>query len=166
MKKYFTKIGNKNWIFATKDGNANPFRLLLHRDFGSSSTDYVKVKGDKSPYDGNLVYWSIRMGRHIEMPSSKAFRLKKQKGKCHWCGLHFREGDVLEEDHIIATALGGKNVYENLQLLHGHCHDDKTAMDLIDIRKKQSSIFLKKLAKEWSKVDYLWVEDIPIIVSS
>ena len=165
-KKYFVKIGNRNWIFATREGNANPLRLLLHSDFGSSSNDYVKVKGDKSPYDGNLIYWSTRMGRHPEMPTSKAIKLKKQKGKCNWCGLHFRERDVLEEDHIIATALGGKNVYDNLQLLHAHCHDAKTALDLIEIRNKQSSIFLKKLAKEWSKVDYLWIDDIPVIFSS
>ena len=162
-EKYFTKIGSKNWIFATKEGNANPFRLLFHRDFGSSSTDYVKVKGDKSPYDGNLVYWSTRMGRHLEMPTSKAYKLKKQKGKCNWCGLHFREGDILEEDHIIATALGGKNIYDNLQLLHGHCHDEKTALDMVEIRNKRLSNFLKKLHQEWSKVNYLWVDDIPVI---
>ncbi|MEM7595108.1 MAG: HNH endonuclease signature motif containing protein [Cyanobacteria bacterium P01_A01_bin.83] len=49
---------------------------------------------------------------------------------------------------MVATALGGKNIYDNLQLLHGHCHDEKTALDLIDIRKKQLSNFLKKLYKE------------------
>ncbi len=163
---YFTNIGKRNWIFATREGDANPLQLLLHSDFGSSSTEYVKVKGDKSPYDGNLIYWSTRMGRNLEMPTSKAIRLKKQKGKCNWCGLHFREGDILEEDHIIATALGGKNVYENLQLLHGHCHDEKTALDLMDIKNKQSAKFHKKLAKEWSKVDYLWIDDIPVTFSS
>ena len=164
-KKYYTKIGNRNWIFATKEEDANPLRLLLHSSFGSSSNDYVKVKGDKSPYDGNLIYWSTRMGRHPEMPISKAIRLKKQKGKCNWCGLHFREGDVLEKDHIIATALGGKNDYENLQLLHAHCHDEKTALDMNEIRDKRLSNFLKKLYKEWSKVNYLWVDDIPVIFS-
>ena len=164
-EKYYTKIGNRNWIFATREGDANPLRLLFHSDFGSSSTDYVKVKGDKSPYDGNLVYWSTRMGRHPEMPTSKATRLKKQKGKCNWCGLHFREGDVLEEDHIIATALGGKNVYDNLQLLHAHCHDDKTALDMIEIKNKRLSNFLKELHKVWSKVNYLWVDDIPVVFS-
>lgn len=79
-KNYYTKIGNKNWIFATREGDANPLRLLFHSSFGSSSTDYVKVKGDKSPFDGNLIYWSTRMGRHPEMPTSKASRLKKHKG--------------------------------------------------------------------------------------
>lgn len=142
-KKYYVKIGKRNWIFATREGDANPFRLLFHSDFGSSSNDYVKVKGDKSPFDGNLIYWSTRMGRHPEMPTSKAIRLRKQKGKCNWCGLQFREGDVLEEDHIIATAFGGKNIYDNLQLLHGHCHDQKTAMDLQDIRNKRASYSLR-----------------------
>jgi len=165
-KKYFTKIGKRNWIFATREGNTNPLRLLFHSDFGSSSTNYVKVKGDKSPYDGNLIYWSTRMGRNPEMPISKAIRLKKQKGKCNWCKLHFREGDILEEDHIIPTALGGKNIYENLQLLHAHCHDEKTALDIIDIRNKQSSIFFRKLTQEWSRTDYLWIDDIPVITSS
>jgi RNA-directed DNA polymerase len=165
-KKYFTKIGKRDWIFATREGDANPFRLLLHSDFGSSSNNYVKVKGEKSPFDGNLIYWSTRMGVHPEMPTSKAIRLNKQKGKCNWCGLHFREGDILEEDHIISTALGGKNIYDNLQILHGHCHDAKTAMDLIDIRNKQSLIFFEKLAKEWSKTDYIWIDDVPVIFSS
>ena len=80
LLKYYKKIGNRNWIFATREGDANPLRLFFHSSFGSSSTDYVKVKGDKSPYDGNLIYWSTRMGRHPEMPTSKAIRLKKHKG--------------------------------------------------------------------------------------
>ena len=42
----------------------------------------------------------------------------------------------------------------------------KTALDMIHIRNKQLSNFLKKLAEEWSKVDYLWVDDIPVIVNS
>ena len=164
-KKYYTRIGKRNWIFAAKNGDANPLRLLFHSDFECSSVNYVKVKGESSPYDGNLIYWSTRMGRHPEMPVSKAIKLKKQKGKCNWCGLYFREGDVLEEDHIVATALGGKNVYDNLQLLHAHCHDEKTVLDLIEVRKKRLSNFLTELHKEWSKTNYLWVEDIPVIFS-
>ena len=55
-KKYFTKIGKRNWIFATREGDANPLRLLFHSDTSSSSTEYVKVKGEYSPYNGKLVY--------------------------------------------------------------------------------------------------------------
>ena len=35
----------------------------------------------------------------------------------------------METDHIIPKSRGGKRKYENLQLLHKHCHDTKTATD-------------------------------------
>ncbi|MCA1992013.1 MAG: group II intron reverse transcriptase/maturase [Coleofasciculus sp. S288] len=127
--KYWTTLGGKNWAFATKSGDANLLRLLTHTEFGSSGTEYVKVKGDKSPYDGDSVYWSSRLGKHPEMPCRKAKLLKQQKGKCLACGLTFQEWDVMEVDHKIPTALGGKDEWKNLQLLHRHCHDEKTALD-------------------------------------
>ncbi len=63
------------------------------------------------------------------MPTRKAKLLKTQKGKCNWCKLTFRHGDLLEEDHIIPKSKGGNNYYKNLQLLHKHCHDVKTSID-------------------------------------
>jgi RNA-directed DNA polymerase len=135
-KKYWTTIGNNNWVFATREGKANPLRLLTHTEFGSSGSEYVKVKGEDSPFNGNLVYWSTRMGKHPNMPTRQALLLKKQKGICPWCCLHFREEDILEVDHILATVLGGKDEYKNLQLLHGHCHDEKTALDMEYSRSK------------------------------
>ena len=90
---------------------------------------HVKVKGDASPYDGNLIYWCSRMGKHPEATERVATLLKKQKGKCTHCELYFREEDVLEVDHIIPKTLGGKDQYNNLQMLHRHCHDSKTAGD-------------------------------------
>ena len=162
-EKYWTKIGNNNWVFATRKGNANPFRLLSHTEFGSSSNEYVKVKGENSPFNGNLVYWSTRMGKHPEMPTRKASLLKRQKGICPWCCLHFREGDILEVDHILATTLGGKDEYRNLQLLHGHCHDEKTALDMEHIRKRQTTKRLKITNQELNKIVWYWKEDILII---
>jgi RNA-directed DNA polymerase len=97
--KYWISTEGKNWVFAAKEGKANPFQLLSHSEFSSSSTNYVKVKGDKSPFDGDTVYWSSRLGIHPEMPSRKAKLLKQQKGKCFWCELRFQEWDVMEVDH-------------------------------------------------------------------
>lgn len=130
--KYWTTIGNRNWVFATRQGNANPLRLQSHSDFSSSSTEFVKVKGDKSPYDGDSVYWSTRLGNYSGMPSRKAKLLKEQQGRCARCGLIFRFGDAMEVDHIQATVNGGKDSWDNLQLLHQHCHDVKTAQDLFE----------------------------------
>ena len=121
--KYWQSIKTRKWVFATKDG----LRLTQYSD--TSIVRHVKVKGKASPYDGDMVYWSSRTGKHPEMPKRKAKLLKAQKGKCSYCGHHFRTGDLSEEDHIVPTAQGGKNEFKNLQLLHKHCHDQKTAQD-------------------------------------
>ncbi|MEB3883486.1 HNH endonuclease signature motif containing protein, partial [Lyngbya sp. CCY1209] len=80
-------------------------------------------------YDGNWVYWATRRGKSPEISNREARLLKDQKGKCKWCGQHFTIEDKLETDHIIPKRLGGKDDYKNLQLLHRHCHDAKTAID-------------------------------------
>ena len=35
----------------------------------------------------------------------------------------------MEIDHITPKSKGGKDEYKNLQILHRHCHDVKTAND-------------------------------------
>jgi RNA-directed DNA polymerase len=137
---YWHSIGGNNWVFSTREEGANPLRLLKHSEFECSSTDYVKVKGDKSPYDGDLVYWSSRMGKNPDMPSRMSKLLKWQKGKCPHCEFIFRNEDVMEVDHIVPRAIGGKDEYKNLQLLHRHCHDVKTKTDLELIRKHNLEI--------------------------
>jgi RNA-directed DNA polymerase len=91
--------------------------------------------------------------------------LKQQKGKCPWCGLSFQDWDVLEVDHKIPRALRGKDEYKNLQLLHRHCHDEKTALDLKEIRKKNHLKFFEKISQFWDKFDWKWVNDIPNFIS-
>lgn len=90
---------------------------------------HIKVNGEASPYDGDMKYWSTRMGKQPGIPTRVAKLLKRQKGKCAHCGLTFREEDVMEIDHIIPKSKGGKDTYKNLQLLHRHCHDVKTTLD-------------------------------------
>ncbi|NES82307.1 MAG: group II intron reverse transcriptase/maturase [Moorea sp. SIO2B7] len=90
---------------------------------------HTKVKGEASLYDGNLIYWSSRMGKHPEMNRRVARILKKQEGKCTYCGLLFKDEDKLEQDHIIPQSKGGKDRLDNIQILHRHCHDKKTRTD-------------------------------------
>lgn len=158
FSKYWTKIGNRI-TFATRQGDSNPLWLLSHKEIGSSSTKYVKVKGDKSPFDGNLVYWSIRMGRNPIMPSRKATLLKAQKGICPQCKLKFREEDILEEDHILALCIGGKDEYKNLQLLHGHCHDEKTISDMKEYWKQNITKGFEKINKILGQYNWFWDEN-------
>jgi len=125
-RKYWQTISNNKWAFATHS-ESNPMKLRSHSE--TPIVRHVKVKGEASPYDGNLKYWSTRMGKQPGVSTRVSKLLKKQKGKCTQCELTFREEDVMEIDHIIPKSKGGKEVYENLQLLHRHCHDVKTASD-------------------------------------
>lgn len=127
-EKYFKTIGNRNWVFTNSEGK---IKLIRHSD--TPIKRHIKVKGNKSIFDGDTKYWSTRMGRNPLLSFRKASLLKKQKGKCKLCNALFKEGDLLEIDHIIPTANGGKDTYDNLQLLHRHCHDKKTEQDIKDI---------------------------------
>lgn len=124
--KYFKTVESNNWVFATREGK-NPLTLIQHSS--TAIKRYVKVKGATSPYDGDWVYWSTRMGNHPEVSTKVATLLKRQKGKCAHCKNYFTDGDRVEVDHIVPTSIGGKNAYNNWQLLHRHCHDKKTAND-------------------------------------
>ncbi len=74
-----------------------------------------------------------RMGTHPETNKRVSFLLKRQKGKCPHCKLFFKVGDMMEVDHTTPRSQGGKDEYQNLQLLHRHCHDTKTAQEMSDI---------------------------------
>jgi RNA-directed DNA polymerase len=97
---------------------------------------YVKVAGARSPYDGDWIYWSTRLGYHPKVPPRVASLLKRQRGKCRECGLRFREGDVWEVDHVIPRRRGGTSGIHNLQLLHRHCHDVKTAREIERLERR------------------------------
>jgi RNA-directed DNA polymerase len=154
-RKYWHSVGGDNWVFATRKEGKNPLRLLNHAD--TPIVRHVKVKGESSPYDGNLVYWSTRMGNNPEMPSRVSKLLKKQKGKCTHCGLFFRENDVMEVDHRIPKSQGGKDSYDNWELLHRHCHDTKTANDGSSGNKSGCNSAEPKPTKRLEKTKDKWV---------
>jgi RNA-directed DNA polymerase len=102
-------------------------RLRFHSE--TPIKRHVKIQGNRSPYDSDWMYWSTRMGHHPGVVTRVAKLLKRQQGRCPRCGLYCKAGDLLEVDHILPKAQGGKDAYHNWQLLHRHCHDAKTAED-------------------------------------
>jgi RNA-directed DNA polymerase len=113
-----------SWRFAS--GTA-----ILQQHQKTAIRRHTKVAGQRSPYDGDWIYWASRMGRHPEVPRRIAILLQRQKGKCAFCGLFFTDDARIEQDHIIPRYQDGKDEIANLQLLHRHCHDRKTAMDIL-----------------------------------
>ena len=90
---------------------------------------HVKVQGNRSFFDGDVIYWSVRKGKHPQLPYRVAQLLKRDKGKCSECGLLFVGGDLIEVDHKLPKKEGGTSRFDNLQPIHRHCHDVKTARD-------------------------------------
>jgi RNA-directed DNA polymerase len=84
-------------------------------------TRFVKVQGDRSPFDGDWVYWSTRLGRDPSKPRRVTRLLKRQRGCCALCELRFTTEDVIEVHHHDENH--NNNGFDNLRLMHGHCHD-------------------------------------------
>jgi RNA-directed DNA polymerase len=128
--KYWHKDGNRNWAFNTPK---NEHKLRLHSM--EPIQRHVKIQGNRSPYDGDITYWSRRLSKHPMLKGKLGKLLEKQKGKCRWCDLYFWGNDVVEIDHIIPKSLGGGDEMSNLMALHRHCHDEKHSKRLEVIEK-------------------------------
>jgi RNA-directed DNA polymerase len=158
VNKYWKTVGGDNWVFGDED-------VSLYKHSTTPIVRHTKVKGVASPYNGNTKYWATRMGRHPELSDSVSRLLKKQKGRCAMCNLTFREDSIIEKDHIIPRALGGKYA-DNIQLLHVHCHDEKSKADLIAIKKYKVVKEYQKFINKFNKVDWKWIDDIPTLVGT
>lgn len=121
--KYWKHIGNRMAFAASEK-----IKVRWHTE--THIQRHAKVKGSASPYDGNLIYWAKRLSEQTPaMRSTVARLLQAQKVRCAGCNLYFRDGDMLEVDHIIPVAIGGDNTLNNKRVYHRHCHDEKTAED-------------------------------------
>ena len=121
IKRYWRWLDTRQ-AFATSPTSSDAVSLHLHS--AVAITRHIKVKGNRSPYDGDWVYWSTRQGRHPDANSRLAKLLKRQRGRCRHCGLFFQHGDQIEVDHVNGNHRDSRSA--NLQALHGHCHDAKT----------------------------------------
>jgi RNA-directed DNA polymerase len=121
MKRYWHRLGMR-LTFATPPTDLDATHLLTHSEV--PLTRHIKVQGNRSPYDGDWVYWSTRQGRYPHVRTRLAKLLKAQQGRCRYCGLFFQHDDRIEIDHRNGDRRDTR--YANLQALHGHCHDAKT----------------------------------------
>ncbi|NEQ85509.1 MAG: RNA-dependent DNA polymerase [Moorea sp. SIO2I5] len=85
---------------------------------GYKQNQHVNVRGTKSPYDGDLVYWSNRNSRLYSDATSDA--LKKQNHSCGHCGLRFLEGEDVHLHHINGNH--DNWLKKNLLAVHQSCH--------------------------------------------
>ena len=84
-----------------------------------SLSAYTKVTGNKSPFDGDLVYWSKRNSKLYDGRTSKL--LQKQNHTCAKCGLKMLSEERVHLHHIDGNHDNWKD--KNLTVLHESCHD-------------------------------------------
>lgn len=102
--------------------NRHTSKLLLNRAFPTvphAKSHFVCVKGGKSPYDGDMTYWSHRESKLYSSATSKA--MYRQHHKCGHCEHKFMPGERVHLHHI-----DGDHQHwnpKNLVALHESCHD-------------------------------------------
>jgi RNA-directed DNA polymerase len=83
-----------------------------------SSKGYLKIKGNKSPFDGDTVYWVNRMNKKYD--GVRRNLIKSQDTKCPKCNLRLRVTDEIHVHHVNKDH--SDNRRQNLQILHKACH--------------------------------------------
>ncbi len=84
-----------------------------------SENKHVNVEGKKSPFDGDMPYWSERNSKLYNGETSKA--LKRQNHTCGHCGLKFISEERVNLHHIDGNHDNWKS--KNLTAIHESCHD-------------------------------------------
>jgi RNA-directed DNA polymerase len=84
-----------------------------------SENKHINVKGEKSPYDGDVAYWSERKSKLYDGTTSKA--IKKQNHTCAACGLSFIGEEKIHLHHVDKNHDNWDK--KNLVVIHESCHD-------------------------------------------
>lgn len=117
VDQYWRITKGKGWRFQPPGSD---YQLYQHRS--TPIRRHVKVQGRRSPYDGDWIYWSTRLGKHPEVPLRVTRLLKRQRSRCVACELYFKDGDVMQVVHIVSKHSEGTDVRHYRHLLHRHCH--------------------------------------------
>ena len=79
---------------------------------------YVNTVSNKSPFDGDWIYWSKRQDLRYQTLHYKI--AQRQKYKCGRCKLYFNSFDKIELHHVDGNPKNHR--YNNLLVLHRWCH--------------------------------------------
>jgi RNA-directed DNA polymerase len=93
--------------------------FLQPRGLPYSENDFINVKGDYSPFNGDILYWSKRQSQLYDGATSKPLTL--QNHKCGYCGLSFADGEKIHLHHLDGNHHNWKP--KNLLAVHRSCHN-------------------------------------------
>lgn len=125
---------DRAWHVFNKEKKQNRYSVnkLTEKAFPSvpySENKFVMVKGDYSPFNGDLPYWSKRNSKLYDNHTART--LKQQDHSCGHCGLKFTGDERVHLHHIDGNHNNWKK--GNLVAIHESCHD------YIHMGKRESS---------------------------
>lgn len=110
--KYLTKKTSMEKVlklkFVKDIFNGHPYKV----------NGFTNVAKNKSPFDGNWVYWSNRQDFRYDSLHHKI--ANRQKYRCQRCNLCFQSKEHIELHHVDGNPKNNK--YNNLMVLHRFCH--------------------------------------------
>jgi RNA-directed DNA polymerase len=102
--------------------NRHSSKKLLEKAFPRvpySENRHSNVQGNKSPYDGDVAYWSKRNSKLHDGIAAKV--LTRQNHSCAYCGLNFIGEERVNIHHKDGNHQNWK--WNNLNAVHESCHD-------------------------------------------
>ncbi|WP_226594798.1 group II intron reverse transcriptase/maturase, partial [Microseira wollei] len=96
-------------------------KKLLDKAFPSipySENKHIKVRREKSPFDGDIIYGSERNSKLYDKATSQA--LKRQDHTCGYCGLKLLSDERVHLHHVDDNHNNWKK--NNLLAIHESCH--------------------------------------------
>src|SRR5260370_31562244 len=87
-EKYWRTIKGKTRTFATSDDST---MHILRRHTSTPIQRHIKVKGQASPFDGNLLYCAKRVKHHPLTKTTLGKLVQQQQGTHRWLETRFLE---------------------------------------------------------------------------
>jgi RNA-directed DNA polymerase len=129
-KRYFQREGRRDWVFTgtvrDSTGSTRPIRLM--QAAGVKVLRWKKIRSAANPYDPEWeLYLEERSCWKLTHTLSGRGRIeylwKDQGGRCVMCGRILQaEEQPWHIHHRVWRSRGGGETYDNLELLHAHCH--------------------------------------------
>ncbi len=127
-EKYFKKVENRNWVFATDafEGKSEK-ELKLVKASDTPIRRHIKIKAEANPLDPKWeTYFEERLGLKMKDNLRERGKLltlwKNQNAICPVCNQSISKETGWNIHHIQPRCEGGKGNISNLMMVHPNCH--------------------------------------------
>jgi RNA-directed DNA polymerase len=129
-ERYFQRVDGRAWVFTgmIRDSKGKGWPIRLMNAAGVKVLRWVKIRSAANPYDPEWeLYLEERSAWKLTHTLAGRGRIeylwKEQRGRCAMCGQVLQaEEQPWHMHHRIWRSRGGGETYDNLELLHAHCH--------------------------------------------